>query len=616
MTKFIQAIALGLVFTALFLFIGVKDVRAETSLPMHVNAPPVLLENWEYCWSEEEGTGRTEGPPHSSGDWKTADQLLNPQDRMGRSHLWLRVPLPPNKAADPGLLIRAFDNVEVYTEQGLAYRFGDWQEGRKYRYYGTPRRIVPLPENTQGMLYVHLQSESRNIGIEDGAMYGSESGFIKRMVRQEFFRAVLGVSYILAGIMAFCVFLGLRSHKVFLDFSLFSICFGIYSICRSSVVYLVFDHPAILTYAELIALFGGVIGILMFVEHLLGSGRGAYIRRAWQLHLAYSAGTLLLHACRVVSVVEIIDWYQLLLVLSMPLVIVRAAVCAMKGNRGAKLLLVGIGVICLTGLIDIFQNRLNIIIQFSPMTYLGVSVFILLLVVLLIRQFADIMLQLKRSEKLSLVGQMSAGMAHELRNPLTIISGFLQLSRKQAPDAPYLAMMSSEVNRMNEIIDDFLLLSKPVNSRFDRHEVLPLLRETLQLFDNQRKEAGVSAILEEEGAIPKIDCDPNQLKQVFINMVKNAIEAMPEGGLLHITVSALPKNKVGIRFADQGKGIEPGHLTRIGEPFFTTKENGTGLGLMVSNKIIENHAGILRVSSRLGLGTTIDIILPVHIKTA
>ncbi|SEG55572.1 ATP-binding protein [Paenibacillus sp. UNC499MF] len=616
MTKFIQAIALGLVFAALFLFAGVEDVRAETASLTRVNAPPVLLDNWEYCWTEEEGTGRTGVPLGGLEDWKSAGRLLNPQDRMGRSHLWLRVPLPSHKAADPSLLIRAFDNVEVYTEQGLAYRFGDWQEGRKHRYYGTPRRIVPLPDNTQGMLYIHLQSESRNIGIEDGAMYGSESGFIKQMVRQEFFRAVLGISYILAGIVAFCVFLGLRSHKVFLDFTLFSVCFGIYSICRSSVVYLVFDHPAILTYAELIALFGGVIGILMFVEHLLGSGRYAYVRRTWQLHLAYSAGVLLLHACRAISVVEIVDWYQLLLIVSMPLVIVRAAACAMKGNRGAKLLLIGIGVICLTGLIDIFQNRLNIIIRFSPMTYLGISVFILLLIVLLIRQFADIMLQLKRSEKLSLVGQMAAGMAHELRNPLTIISGFLQLSRKQAPDAPYLGMMSSEVHRMNEIIEDFLLLSKPVNSRFDRHEVLPLLRETLQLFDNQRKEAGVSAILEEEGAIPKIDCDPNQLKQVFINMVKNAIEAMPEGGLLHITAAALPKNKVRIRFADQGKGIEPGHLERIGEPFFTTKANGTGLGLMVSNKIIENHAGTLRVSSRPGLGTTIDIILPVHIKTA
>ncbi|WP_068777041.1 ATP-binding protein [Paenibacillus sp. FJAT-26967] len=577
-----------------------------------LNAHPVLLTNWEYTWDGGDGDFWWNAVP----DWKPVDKLKNPADRMGRKDLWLRVRIPDSsKFSDPGILMKGYDNVEIYNEQGLIYRFGDWKSSKKHPYYGTPERIVPLPGGTQGMLYFHLNSGSSNIGIKEGVLYGSESGFVKQMVRAEFGRAVLGVTYVLAGLVALYVYIAFRGNKVFLDFSLFSASFGIYSICRTSVIYLVFDHPALLTYAELVSLFAGVIGILLFVEHLLGAGKFEYIRRIWQIHLIYAIGTILLHTWQVFSVMAIIDIYQIVLLSTMPLVLVRIAQCAVKRTEGARLLLAGTIIICLAGVLDIIQYRLSLSMMFAPLTYLGVLAFIFMLIILLIRRFTDMMLQVRRTEKLSLVGQMAAGMAHELRNPLTIISGFLQLSQKQAGSASYLGMMSSEVSRMNEIISDFLLLSKPVNSRFDRHHLMPLLQETLELFDNQCRDAGVRVILEEEGKVPEIDCDFNQLKQVFINMVKNSIEAMPEGGQLQITLSVLTKHRVQIRLADQGSGINPEDLSRIGEPFFTTKDNGTGLGLMVSNKIIENHSGKLNISSRPGVGTTIDIILPVEIKT-
>jgi two-component system sporulation sensor kinase A len=219
---------------------------------------------------------------------------------------------------------------------------------------------------------------------------------------------------------------------------------------------------------------------------------------------------------------------------------------------------------------------------------------------------------LRKSEKLSVVGQLAAGVAHEIRNPLTSLKGFSQLLKTKIDvHHEYLDIMLSELDRINFIVNEFMLLSKPQTVLFKEKNVKDILHNIVSLLETQAILGSVEIVTEIEGDIPWIRCDENQLKQVFINLIKNSLEAMPQGGQLTIQAMRQSPGHILIRIVDQGFGIPKDRLPRIGEPFFTTKENGTGLGLMVSSKIIESHQGKMNVCSEVGHGTTVEVILPV-----
>ncbi|HEU4964426.1 MAG TPA: PAS domain S-box protein [Bacilli bacterium] len=216
-----------------------------------------------------------------------------------------------------------------------------------------------------------------------------------------------------------------------------------------------------------------------------------------------------------------------------------------------------------------------------------------------------------QTEKLSIAGQLAAGLAHEIRNPLTSLKGFVQLMGlgDNTPNK-YLQVMESELERIEMIVSELLVLAKPQAIVFKRKRIAPILEDVLTLCETQAilHNIQIEAHLLEE--LPELECDENQLKQVFINFVKNAVEAMPNGGKIVLEASLPEPDQVRIRVQDQGKGIPEEQLSRLGEPFFTTKDKGTGLGLMVSKKIIESHHGRLEIASEVGVGTTLDVYLP------
>jgi two-component system sporulation sensor kinase A len=218
---------------------------------------------------------------------------------------------------------------------------------------------------------------------------------------------------------------------------------------------------------------------------------------------------------------------------------------------------------------------------------------------------------LLKSEKLALVGQMAAGIAHEIRNPLTSIKGFIQLFKSRyTSETEYFNLVLSELDRINLIISEFLVLAKPTVIVFKEKEIQNLIKDVVTLINTQAIMNNVQIFVEFESDIPIIVCEENQLKQVFINILKNSIEAMPNGGMINIKVKVWGKEKVSISFIDQGSGIQEDRIPTLGEPFYTTKEKGTGLGLMTSYKIIENHDGELKISSKIDEGTTVEVILP------
>ncbi|WP_240647633.1 PAS domain S-box protein [Paenibacillus nanensis] len=217
---------------------------------------------------------------------------------------------------------------------------------------------------------------------------------------------------------------------------------------------------------------------------------------------------------------------------------------------------------------------------------------------------------LRRSEKLTTVGQLAAGVAHEIRNPLTTLRGFLQLQlQSKSLNLSHVTLMLSELDRINLIVGEFLILAKPQATKFVTKDVRDVLQDVLLFLDSEAHLHNIvfRTVITEEQCL--ISCEENQLKQVFINLLKNAIEAMPGGGPIHISIQK-KGGSIAISITDEGVGIPEEMISKIGDPFFTGKETGTGLGIMVSQRIINSHQGTLDIQSQVNVGTSVKLTLP------
>jgi signal transduction histidine kinase len=219
---------------------------------------------------------------------------------------------------------------------------------------------------------------------------------------------------------------------------------------------------------------------------------------------------------------------------------------------------------------------------------------------------------LRQKEKLATIGQMATAIAHEIRNPLASLKGFTQLQQERNPNSSeFYPIMIQEIDRINLIVNDLMYLGKPRSIQFEKKNIEEIIAYTLSIMKQQAQIQGVDFKTIMEGSLPQINCDGNQLKQVFINLVKNAIEAMPNGGEIKINLKATRENNLLISIHDEGCGIENLDEMNLGEPFFTTKKDGTGLGLMVSKNIISDHKGEFKIQSKKGEGTKVEVILPI-----
>jgi two-component system, sporulation sensor kinase A len=220
-------------------------------------------------------------------------------------------------------------------------------------------------------------------------------------------------------------------------------------------------------------------------------------------------------------------------------------------------------------------------------------------------------LMLQNTEKLSVAGQLAAGIAHEIRNPITAIKGFIYLMKSDFGDKEkYFDIMSSECERIEQILSELLILAKPQVNKFERKDMTILLTQIITLLETQAILNNVEIVTDFQPGVTQIHCDENQMKQVFINYIKNAIEAMPTGGKLKIQIRKGDHEKMMVRIMDEGVGMPKENLSKLGQPFYTTKEKGTGLGFMVSKSIIENHFGEVSIESEVNKGTTVEVNLP------
>jgi len=248
---------------------------------------------------------------------------------------------------------------------------------------------------------------------------------------------------------------------------------------------------------------------------------------------------------------------------------------------------------------------------------------------------------LRQSERLAAIGELSASIAHEIRNPLAAISGSIEMlqgrrtGREESVDSEHLMkIVLREVDRLNHLISDFLSYARPGPSRPETSQLQEIIADIVKMFDAARPGAVEIDLAVEDGLT--IFADSGQLRQVIWNLVLNAAEAMPDGGRLRIGARSVKERdsqgdspagrkdqeeqgKAGwleIAIADDGCGIPRDQLDRIFDPFFTTKQNGSGLGLATVHRIVESHRGSVRLESKLGVGTTVRIRLPRAGRTA
>jgi two-component system, NtrC family, sensor kinase len=280
------------------------------------------------------------------------------------------------------------------------------------------------------------------------------------------------------------------------------------------------------------------------------------------------------------------------------------------------------------GIHNLYKFRLNtpagetrtVNVAIAPLVTRKFKVIGRLIIVDDITERMELEAQLSQADKLSSIGLLAAGVAHEVNTPLAVISSYAQMLSKQLQEDPQKMALMEKITRQtfraSEIVNNLLNFSRTSGTEFTEVNVNKIIRETLALLEHQLKTARVSVEDELNGNLPAISGNAGRLQQVFLNLFLNARDAMPAGGTLRIVTAN--GDGVSVAVSDTGSGIAQEHIQRIYDPFFTTKTSpregqqnrGTGLGLSVTYGIIQEHAGKIRVESQAGQGTTFYLDFP------
>lgn len=232
--------------------------------------------------------------------------------------------------------------------------------------------------------------------------------------------------------------------------------------------------------------------------------------------------------------------------------------------------------------------------------------------------------ELRRADRLTVLGEMASMMAHEVRNPLGAIAGAVEMLKKTDPSVPpadggarnreLLDILSKEVSRLNRVVTDFLSYARPAKPERVQVHINQLLEESLALIRNQAEANKVQIEWNPDAPSLEVRADPQQLKQAFLNIELNAVQAMPQGGRLTVDCALIQgagkQKTLRVRFSDTGAGMPPEVLEKALDVFYTTKQGGTGLGLAVVQRIAEGHGGAVRIESQIGRGTRVTLEVP------
>ncbi|MFC5649334.1 ATP-binding protein [Paenibacillus solisilvae] len=610
----------------LLCFLPIIPVYADLALDTKIGS-------WEIKWEEEQTLSLTEAMNQDGYERVNADHA-NKVMPAGAKGLWIKFDLPAISQKS-GLFID-----RLYGQQVTLYIDGQSKYEHEYEYqYAINRLLLPVNQtDSKKTVFIHVQSTMEGMGLFGSIQVGDYQQFTSRYIKDDLGDIILGSSFLFVALLMFvsAVFLGKDQVIGWISLSSVMLCAGIILITNASFLYMFFgQYGKVYLHLFDLALFIFMPSLTYFFESVFGKGPYGLIRKYRIFEVIYSMlciFTLVLQdfiPMRNIYFLITVSLFGITMIVQFMLIFFLSIFYAVKGNKDAAFISIGFGMFALIGTGELVWFYVNPGMYELHFWKWGLIGFICSLVILLGKRFADSHRQivkyskelqvynqkLQRSEKMEVISQLAASVAHEVRNPLQVTRGFLQLMGDYASadkERKYLKLAIEELDRAAAIITNYLTFAKP---QLDEVIVLNLADELKQV------EGIMVPLANQEGGriilnVPERLCmrgNSSKLKQALINMMMNSIEALEGSGSIHLwAYEELGEAVIHIR--DNGKGMEESMLKRLGEPYFSSQTKGTGLGLMVTFRIIELMEGRLDFKSEVGVGTEAIIRFPIAIE--
>ncbi len=604
-------------------------------LQAHASAPDRILKEWQLLTIEDQAAQGT--VPPVDGPWKPGGiDLPRYQIPQGARGVWVHLRLPATSEwPRPGLLIERLNGHDLTVYHGGQLLL---QSERKFAFDLNRLLLAVEPADEETDLYLRILSSNDRIGLLSSVRVGDFEGLSARATRHDLPDLLLGGSVAFLGLMMLlCAgYLNRRQHKPWISLSLIALSTGTLIIVYSPYPYLYFkEYGHGLLFIFDLSLFLLFPALHAYIDHVF-QGRYRLFSRYGKFLMQYSAICLAIALVHQITDKRFEAFYDLfttmifgvLILLQMVMIIAYTIQLARTRSRHSLILSLGLILLAVSGAADLTFYFLSDMRYVLFLWKFGVVALILTLVIILARSIMDDYAKLvsyskelelynhslQRAEKMKIISDLAASVAHEVRNPLQVTRGFLQLMEEKSDEKNrhYFGMAINELDRASSIITDFLTFAKPELESVTR---LDLAEEIQQI------EAIMTPMASLHGGVLRIDIEEklyiqgnsSKFKQAFINFIKNSIEALRSDGIIEIYAYAKDEEAF-IHVTDNGEGMDAEEIAKLGEPFYSTKSKGTGLGLMVTYRIIEAMKGRIEFKSTKGKGTEVIIRFPLALQ--
>ena len=657
-----------------------------------------LTEGWAYRWGDSpidnEGIPVWTYEDIDSLEWIAMEYnegVVNPPNRQNRQILWLRIPLPEIQLRDPQLRVQFIGFAcEAYLENVLFFQFKAVNVPGQGKFTENQFNRLSLNQNFQNKhVFFRVYSEERtHIGF--GTVHlGSFAAFTKRLINEILTISIFGILFMVAGLFPLLLFLFKRKEKLYFVFGFFCFIMGLWILSPTEFGHQFLSGHRLLFLLTSVLPFLSAAGMCAYFEQVYGPGKKYILRRLWQFFLTYGGIALILLILKLPYSILMLVMVGFFAAFSIAIFILffTSVRKALQGNREAMVISSGFAVLTFFGLFDILGG----IFKLFPWTHntyqWGMFVFIVSLGFVLERRFRQNALELEKSheklqeysqtlekkvkerthdleekntelastlkelkntqdqlimqEKMASLGNLVAGVAHEINTPVGAVKSAADVlsrslnkikavfkSGQTAEDIlasqdfqkPFQTLeentqittdASERIVKIVKSLKSFARLDEAEYQKADIHEGLD---STLTLINYEMK--GRITIHKDYGEIPEINCYPNQLNQVFMNILMNGIASIEKDGFITIKTFLENENLV-VQISDNGSGISKENIDKLFDPGFTTRGHGvgTGLGLSISYNIIQKHQGEIKVETEVGKGSTFSIYLPIDLKS-
>ncbi|MCA1296526.1 sensor histidine kinase [Paenibacillus sp. alder61] len=626
MKAFFKAVAI------IFVLVVVAFCAFLLEVPDSKHGSDRAIKEWEVTWADRFDPNMSVEDLERLPGWTRVEKgELTPEKPDGTMAMWARFNIPEYDSGTPALLFQKIygSHVVVIAQDGMIY-----ESKRKYK-YETNTILLPLDRSVEGdSVYVGINSGSR-IGLQGEVLVGDFREMQNSYIKNNMTDFIIGCALIFIAVVMLICSLFLKNGFIS---SWFSLCLvilssGILVITYSSFLYSLYgkygDVYVILFDLSLVVL---LPAFTSFFESIFGRGYKSIITKFKRFQMGYSLFCILFMIFNFLSRNQFYDYYKLasmnvlgiIMIVQFVLLISLSTFYMIRGNQEATIFSIGFFIFAVLGLIEISWFFFKSTYYDLYLWKWGVVCFVITLIIVLGKRFTRNHEQvveyskqlelfnneLQRSEKMEIISELAASVAHEVRNPLQVTRGFLQLlmAKQNSSDKVYLSMALEELDRASNIITDFLTFAKPEVGKVTE---LNVLNEFIHiegiLVPMANLQGGKISV-----HIPQdlyIKGNSSKFKQAFINIIKNSIESLNGEG--EIQIWAYEKDgEVSIHIKDTGEGMDEEVLSRLGEPYFSNKTKGTGLGLMVTFRIIEIMNGKISFTSEKGVGTEAVIRFP------